>query len=210
MPAQTHYLADLLAPWAFVTVRRMFGGLGAWRDGVFFALIDDDVIYFKVDDSSRPDYERHESQPFSFRRRDKNGEDFIQIINSLWRVPDTILEDPDALQVWAHRAWEIARQASDRKPAKSGRKGKTGNNTGWHGLGPTSVSRLKAAGIPTWDDLARSGAIEAYRRVKMRFGAAVSLNLLWGLYAAINGIDIKAVNADIREHLKSLLEVAEG
>ena len=35
-----------------LTARRMFGGIGLYADGVFFALLDEQVLYFKVDDES--------------------------------------------------------------------------------------------------------------------------------------------------------------
>ena len=34
----------------------MFGGLGLYSGEWFFALIDDDVLFFKVDDANREDY----------------------------------------------------------------------------------------------------------------------------------------------------------
>ena len=37
--------------------RSMFGGVGIYSGGFFFALIDDDTLYFKVDESNRRDFE---------------------------------------------------------------------------------------------------------------------------------------------------------
>ena len=34
----------------------MFGGVGIYDRDVFFALIADDTLYFKVDDSTRPEF----------------------------------------------------------------------------------------------------------------------------------------------------------
>ncbi len=42
----------------------MFGGTGRYLQGVFFALIASDMLYFKVDDSNRPDYEAAGMGPF--------------------------------------------------------------------------------------------------------------------------------------------------
>ena len=47
-----------------VTPRNMFGGTGLYSDGVFFGLIARDVLYFKVDDTNRGDYEARGSEPF--------------------------------------------------------------------------------------------------------------------------------------------------
>lgn len=41
-----------------VTGKPMFGGVGFYAQGLFFALIAEDRPYFKVDDTTRPDFER--------------------------------------------------------------------------------------------------------------------------------------------------------
>jgi DNA transformation protein len=40
-----------------ITGKKMFGGLGFYCDGVFFAVMDDDKLFFKVDDSNRAFYD---------------------------------------------------------------------------------------------------------------------------------------------------------
>ncbi len=40
-----------------VRARNMFGGVGIYGNDLFFALIADDTLYFKVDDTNRPDFE---------------------------------------------------------------------------------------------------------------------------------------------------------
>jgi len=42
----------------------MFGGVGIYAGQLFFALIADDTLYFKVDDSNRSDFERLAMRPF--------------------------------------------------------------------------------------------------------------------------------------------------
>jgi DNA transformation protein and related proteins len=82
-----------------VSARKMFGGVGIYTRGLFFALIADDVLYFYTDDTNRPDYESAGSRHFS---------------KHYYEVPIEILEDVDALQVWVRKA--VA--AADRKPKK--------------------------------------------------------------------------------------------
>ena len=65
------HVLDLLAALGPVTARRMFGGFGIYLDGVMFALIADDILYLKVDDRTRPDYEAAGSAPFRPRPRGK-------------------------------------------------------------------------------------------------------------------------------------------
>jgi DNA transformation protein len=47
-----------------VRTRRMFGGVGIYSGDLFFALIDDDVLYFKADDENRPDFQAAGMEPF--------------------------------------------------------------------------------------------------------------------------------------------------
>ena len=37
-----------------IRARSMFGGVGIYAAELFFALLDDDTLYFKVDDATRP------------------------------------------------------------------------------------------------------------------------------------------------------------
>ena len=51
MPGLEDHLADLLAPLGGVTIRRMFGGRGVFKEGLMFALLSSrDVFYFTADE----------------------------------------------------------------------------------------------------------------------------------------------------------------
>ncbi|MFZ2507574.1 MAG: TfoX/Sxy family protein, partial [Steroidobacteraceae bacterium] len=58
------YVLEQLASAGKVSPRRMFGGVGLYLDGLFFALIDDDTLYFKTDDANRLRFEQAGSRPF--------------------------------------------------------------------------------------------------------------------------------------------------
>ncbi len=67
MPVSNDYrdfVLEQLAAAGSVSPRAMFGGVGLYLDGLFFALIDDDTLYFKADDASRKRYEAAGSRPF--------------------------------------------------------------------------------------------------------------------------------------------------
>ena len=70
-------------------------------------------------------------------------------------------------------------------------------------IGPQSAAWLNEVGIATWDDLEALGAVEAYQRVKHRFPERVSLNLLYGLHAALLGIDWRALTPEMKAELKA-------
>jgi DNA transformation protein len=90
-----------------VTARSMFGGVGLYLDGLFFALIDDDSLYFKVDDSNRPDFEAAGMGPFM-----PGGDP--KLVMQYYEVPAEVLEEPQRLREWAERALAVARRKKKR------------------------------------------------------------------------------------------------
>lgn len=110
MPVSAEYRAfveDQLGRVMPVRSRRMFGGLGFYSGDRFFAIADDDVLYFKVDDETRPRYEQRRMRPFNPMGTPMNG---------YWQVPVEVLEDADVLREWAEEAVEVAGRSE--KPHK--------------------------------------------------------------------------------------------
>ena len=83
--------------------RAMFGGVGIYSGDLFFALIDEDTVYFKVDDSNRPEFEARGMGPF--QPTGPGGE-----VMQYYAVPEELLEDPDALRPWIERSLAVARR----------------------------------------------------------------------------------------------------
>jgi DNA transformation protein len=107
-PEYREFVVEQLERVAAVRTKSMFGGVGLYGDGLFFALLDDDRLYFKVDDSNRPDYEARGLGPFD---PFKDGIHLMQY----YEVPAEIVEDPDELQVWMGKALDVARRAQAKK-----------------------------------------------------------------------------------------------
>ena len=103
------FINDLFAPFGPVTVRRMFGGAGIYREGLMFALVFDGAIFLKVDDASIPDFEREGSRPFVYTRAKSPGK-IGRASLSYWRLPERLYDDPEDLARWAERALAIARR----------------------------------------------------------------------------------------------------
>jgi DNA transformation protein len=97
------YVLEQLHPLGGITHRRMFGAVGVSRHELFFALIADDVLYFKVDETSRRDFEAAGCEPFKPFGGDK--------AMSYWTVPMEALEDPDEMAAWTARALDAAMRA---------------------------------------------------------------------------------------------------
>ncbi len=109
----TDYVLEQLALFGGVTARRMFGGEGLFKGGLMFALIADGELFFKVDDSNRPDFEAVKSQPFTYAKKEGKTASL-----SYWYVPEDIIEDPDALNGWATKAYAVAVSARIKSAAK--------------------------------------------------------------------------------------------
>ena len=75
-------------------------------------------------------------------------------------------------------------------------------------MGPKSRQWLASVGIHTLDDVARTGVVETYRRVKAAYPEKVSLNLLYGLQAALLDLPWSELPPDMKEELKK--QVDEG
>ncbi|HZK85898.1 MAG TPA: TfoX/Sxy family protein [Desulfosporosinus sp.] len=58
------YVGEQLAQLGFVTIKKMFGCASLYYEDLIFAIIGDDVLYFKVDDSNKSHYEREGMKPF--------------------------------------------------------------------------------------------------------------------------------------------------
>ncbi len=99
-----------------VSSRRMFGGVGLYADGWFFALIDDDVLYFKVDDTNRPDFLDRGCKAFRPLAHDPDAYSM-----NYFEVPSEVLEDRDELESWAHKAVRVAQAAATKRKPRAKR-----------------------------------------------------------------------------------------
>jgi DNA transformation protein len=91
-----------------VRMKGMFGGAGVYAGEFFFAIVSDDVLYFKVDDTNRPDFAARGMQPF--RPFGEGGE-----VMQYYQVPEELLEDPDELRPWVEKAILVAAKKKKKK-----------------------------------------------------------------------------------------------
>ena len=107
------HVTDLFAAFGEVTIKLMFGGAGVYFKNQMFGLIDNERIYLKANDVTRPAFEAEGSKPFVFES--KNGE---IVAMSYLEVPPRLLDEPDELAKWARRAYEVAIAAKGKKKSK--------------------------------------------------------------------------------------------
>ncbi len=110
------YVVEQLGGLGDVTARSMFGGAGLYHEAVFFAVMDDDQLFFKVDDATRPRYEAAGSGPFA----PMAGE---APMRGYYGVPAEVLEDRATLVEWARDAVAVAR-ATKKKAEEAGAAGR--------------------------------------------------------------------------------------
>ena len=99
-PEFRDYVLDQLRAVTPVTPKAMFGGVGIYSRGIFFALIAEDVLYYKVDDATRPRYEARGSKAFNPFGKGTMG---------YYELPAEVLEDEDELRTWTREALAVAR-----------------------------------------------------------------------------------------------------
>ena len=97
-----NFILDKLNGLGDIHIRAMFGGYGIFHEGLMFALISDDVLYFKVDDTNREIYEKAGSSKFPHGI-------------SYWEVPTDVLEDTSKLYEWAEISIAIAQAKAKKK-----------------------------------------------------------------------------------------------
>jgi len=116
-PSYLSFVIDQLTTFGTITAKRMFGGIGLYYDGRFFGLIDDDVVFFRVDDESRAEYLAREMPAF---RPVRNKPD-VRSAN-YYQVPGEVLEDAEQLVAWARRALQASPAPTAAKQRKRARR----------------------------------------------------------------------------------------
>jgi len=103
----------LLTPHGDIRARSMFGGHGLYLDGMMFALIAYDRLFFKTDAETRPRFVRTGSKPFSFMRAGK------EMVTSYYEAPPRTMNSARAIMPWMELATIAARGAQKAKKAKA-------------------------------------------------------------------------------------------
>ena len=94
-----------------IRTKSMFGGVGVYAGDLFFALMDDDLVYFKADDTNRPAFLARGMGPF--KPGGEGGE-----VMQYYQVPEDVLEDQEELGQWMEGAIDVARRKRSRQPKR--------------------------------------------------------------------------------------------
>ena len=106
-PEYREMVEEKLSGVVMITTKAMFGGVGIYSEGLFFALIAEDKLYFKVDDTNMPEFEEAGMQPFFPCDSPKPMK--------YWELPPGLLDDPKELAPWVDKAVRVAENAQRKK-----------------------------------------------------------------------------------------------
>jgi len=108
------FIRDQLAGFGPVIIRNMFSGAGLYADGVMFAILANDVLYLKADETTAQAFAAEGMSPFTYRRAGK-----APVAMSYWEVPPRLLEEPEELAHWAREAHRVACASKVKPPRRS-------------------------------------------------------------------------------------------
>jgi DNA transformation protein and related proteins len=103
-------IRELFSAFGPISVRRMFSGAGLFAEGVMFALRIRDDVFLKADAETIPALKAEGSRPFTYETKKRRV-----VVNSLWRLPDRLLDDPEDLTNFARAALTAAHRAAATK-----------------------------------------------------------------------------------------------
>ena len=108
------WVQEALEPLGRVTMRKMMGGATLYLDGVVFAILDEEEIWFKADAQSDARWDAEGCARFTFTMGDGRTGSM-----NYRRGPIDVYDDPEAMRRWA----SLALEAGLRAPPRKGRKG---------------------------------------------------------------------------------------
>ena len=112
-PGLLEQVAAQLAHVPELSVRRMFGGAGLYSAGVFFGVIADGAVFFRVDDGNREEFARAGAAAF---------EPVLgKLSTTYFQVPEEVVAQPGPFAAWALKAITAARAAKAGKAQRASR-----------------------------------------------------------------------------------------
>jgi len=103
MAVNEDYLAfvqDQLSEVEDFETKKMFGGIGFFREGIMFGMIGGGVLRLRVDDTNRSSYEDQGMTNYAPKKGSKGM--------PYYEVPQGVLDDKKELANWANDAYEVA------------------------------------------------------------------------------------------------------
>ena len=94
------FVLDQLSGVGDIQTRKMFGGVGFYKDGLMFGLIGTDKFYLKADETNVKDYEAVGMKAFMSERKGRGM--------PYYEVPADVLENVAKLKTWALKSVQVS------------------------------------------------------------------------------------------------------
>lgn len=112
------WVEEALEPMGRVSMRRMMGGATLYLEGTIFAIVAEELLWFKADAESDAAWDAAACARFTY----DFGHGRTGTMNYR-RAPDDVYDDADALRQWAALALEAGGRAPAKKPRPRRRAG---------------------------------------------------------------------------------------
>ena len=110
--AFAEFVLEQMADIPGIGKRAMFGGFGIYRDGLMFALIADEQLYFKASDHLADDFTALGLQPLLYESKGK------AVSLKYYQAPESVFEESEQMLLWADKAYRCAQRAAVAKCRK--------------------------------------------------------------------------------------------
>lgn len=186
----------LLEEFGEVKARSMFGGFGIFIENTMFALVVNDLLHIRADDTSLPDFNNAGFSPYIY---EKKG---FPVVTKYYALPTELWEEPQKILDIARTAFLNAKTEKQSQQTAKPQRIKDLPN-----LKLSTERMLKKAGITSVDELYDKGALHAFMAIKNTLPtSSPSLELLWALEGAIEGKHWSVISAERRDELMKKLE----
>lgn len=108
-PALIEWVKEAAEPLGAITHKRLFGGATLYADGVAFAIVAFDALWFKADAETDAAWDAQGCERFTVEMKGRTAS------MNYRRAPDDVYDDEDALRHWAMLAIEAGRRAPVKK-----------------------------------------------------------------------------------------------
>jgi len=177
-----------------VKSRSMFGGFGIFIDNIMFALVVNERLHVRTDEQSKTYFTEHGFKPYIYSKKG------FPVVTKYYALPSEYWSKPNTIFQLAKEALTLAKEEKKRQSQSKPQRLKDLPNL------RLSIERmLKKAGIKTVDDLITQGSLHAFRAIQKTSILNPSIELLWALEGAIEGIHWSVLSKGRREELSKLL-----
>ncbi|WED20757.1 TfoX/Sxy family DNA transformation protein [Vibrio sp. JC009] len=177
-----------------VKSRSMFGGFGIFVDETMFALVVNDALHIRSNDSTIEEFKAAGYKPYVYKKRG------FPVVTKYFALPQDFWDDTNDILKIAEHALNLAKEEKAHQAEEKPTRLKDLPN-----LRLGTERMLKKAGINSVAELRQAGSVGAFKAIKQT-NSTVSLELLWALEGALKGKHWSVITKERRDELMSKLD----